>query len=103
MRTSSGRDKQAYDSFRLVLSALRRSSRITTLWGLVRPAGKTTTAVVEYRTGRKGSWRKLKTVRTNTRGFYNVRTRTAKNRQYRLTWESPSGENLTGGAIRPLR
>lgn len=103
LRTSSGRDKQAYDSFRLVLSALRRSSRVTTLWGLVRPAGRTTTAVVEYRKGRRGSWRKLKTVRTNTRGFYNVRTRTAKGRQYRLTWQSPSGETFTGGAIRPLR
>ena len=103
LRTSGGKDKQAYDSFRLVLSALRKSSRITTLWGLVRPAGKATTAVVEYRSGRRGSWRKLKTVRTNSRGFYNVRTRTSKDRQYRLSWESPSGETLTGGPIRALK
>ena len=103
LRTSGGNDKQAYDSFRLVLSALRKSSRITTLWGLVRPAGKATTAVVEYRSGRRGSWRKLKTVRTNSRGFYNVRTRTSKDRQYRLSWESPSGETLTGGPIRALK
>ncbi len=103
LRTSEGKNKPAYDSFRLVLSALRKSSRITTLWGLVRPAGKTTTAVVEYRNGSRGSWRKLKTVRTNSRGFYNVRTRTSKSRQYRLTWTSPSGDTLTGGPIRPLK
>ncbi len=101
LRTAAGRAKPALDGFRLPLSAVRSGSR-TSLWGLVRPATGATSVRLEYRSGSRGTWKALKTVATNARGFFGLRTRTVSGRQYRMSWKAPSGATLTGAPARAV-
>jgi hypothetical protein len=86
LRFATGREKPALDAFRLTLAALRSGSR-TSLWGLVRPAGGVTTADVLYQDRGSRTFRRLKTVRTNSRGYFSLRTSYRKGRRYRLQWQ----------------
>ena len=92
LRFSTGREKPALSGFRLSLAALRtgRSSRVS-LWGVVRPAGGPVDATVLY--GDRGSktFRRLKSVRTDARGYFTLRTRFKKGRRYRLKWGEEQG------------
>ncbi|MDQ3740973.1 MAG: cellulase family glycosylhydrolase [Actinomycetota bacterium] len=90
LRFSTGREKPALSAFRLSLAALRSGSRVS-LWGLVRPARGRVDATVLY--GDKGSktFRTLKRVRTDARGYFTLRTRFKKGRRYRLKWEDAQG------------
>lgn len=102
LETASGKAKPSLDGFRLVLSALR-GTRSTSLWGLIRPATGATSATLEYRTGAKGAWHRLGTVRTNSRGYFTRSTSTRSGRQYRVTWAAPGGGTLEGPAVRALK
>jgi hypothetical protein len=93
LRTNAGRAKPALIGFRLPLAALRRGSRVS-LWGLVRPATASTTATVEYTSG--GSFKKLFTVRTDSRGYFTRNTTFRAGRRYRLTWTQPGGQPIHG-------
>ena len=62
-------------AFRLPLAAKRHGSRVS-LWGLVRPAAGTTTAVVLVADAHK-AFHKLRTVTTNARGYWRFTTATA--------------------------
>jgi Cellulase (glycosyl hydrolase family 5) len=93
LRTNAGRAKPALTGFRLPLAALRRGSRVS-LWGLVRPATASTTATVEYTSG--GSFKKLFTVRTDSRGYFTRNTTFRSGRRYRLVWTQPSGQSIHG-------
>ena len=102
LRFANGKAKPSLDGFRLVLSAVRRGSTVS-LWGRIRPATGATTARLEYRSGGAGSWRPLTQPTTTARGVFRARTKLVANRQYRVTWTSPSGAALSGAAIRPLK
>lgn len=102
LRGHGGDVKPAYDGFRLPLVATR-SERSTTLWGIVRPAGRATTVTVEYRSGSSGSWRRLKTDRTSTRGVWSTTTGVSTSRQYRVQWTAPDGTTFTGPPTRSYR
>lgn len=102
LRTSGGKAKPSLAGFRLVLSALAGRSS-TSLWGNVRPATGATTAELQYRSGGSGSWRRLKSVRTTTRGVFTTSTRRVSGRQYRVRWTAPSGATLAGAPQRVLR
>lgn len=93
LRTNAGRAKPALTSFRLPLAAFRRGSRVS-LWGLVRPGGGRTTATVEYTSG--GSFKKLFTVRTDSRGYFTRSTALRSGRRYRLVWTQPNGQSIHG-------
>jgi hypothetical protein len=83
LRYSGGREKPSLLGFRLTLAALRSGSR-TSLWGLVRNAeGPTSVDILYQDAGRRG-FRRLKTVRTNSRGYFTLRTSYRQGRRYRL-------------------
>jgi hypothetical protein len=86
LRFATGREKPALAGFRLTLAALRDGSR-TSLWGLVRPAKAVTTAEVLYQDSGSRTFRRLKTVRTNSRGYFSLRTAYRQGRRYRLRWQ----------------
>ena len=92
LRFSTGREKPSYSGFRLALSALRsKGSSKVSLWGVVRPAGGPVDADVLY--GDRGSrtFEHLETVRTDSRGYFTLRTRYKKGRRYRIRWGSEQG------------
>src|SRR4051812_10128169 len=93
LRTNAGKAKPALTGFRLPLAALRRGSRVA-LWGLVRPATGRTTATVEYTSG--GSFKKLFTVTTDSRGYFTRSTTFRSGRRYRLVWAQPGGQSFHG-------
>ncbi len=90
LRFSTGREKPALSGFRLTLAALRAGSRVS-LWGVVRPARGRETATLLY--GDRGSkrFRRLRGVRTDSRGYFTVRVAYRKGRRYRLKWGDAQG------------
>jgi hypothetical protein len=60
------------------------------LWGLVRPATGAVTAEIQV-DDPGSSFRKLRTVRTNARGYFTVRVGYRRGRKYRLRWEGAVG------------
>ena len=95
LRTPGGEAKPALGGFRLPLVADRGSSRVT-LWGLVRPATGATPVTIEYQSG--STWRRLKTDRTDSRGYWTTTTAYRKDRRYRVVWN-----DHTGAETRALR
>jgi hypothetical protein len=102
LRGYAGDAKPAYEGFRLPLVATR-GARTTTLWGVVRPAGRATTVTIDYRNGSRGSWRRLKSDRTSTRGGWSTRTSARASRQYRVRWTAPDGARHAGPPTRSYR
>lgn len=102
LRGHEGDMKPAYDGFRLPLVATRGKSS-TSLWGIVRPASRGTRVTIDYRNGSSGSWRRLKSDRTNTRGVWSTRTSANSKRQYRVRWTDPDGTKHTGPPTRSYR
>ena len=96
LRFSDGRAKPALAAFPVPLSA-RRAGRTAVLWGLARPARRRTTVTLLY-ADRGQRFRKLRTVRTDSRGAFTTRTRYRTGRRWRLRWTS-----FTGPPIRAYR
>jgi hypothetical protein len=90
LRGSSGKAKLSYSGFRLPLVADARGHSVY-FWGLVRPKHARTRAVVQIRKRGSKRWRKLKTVTTNTRGYFRSRTSLRRGAQYRVVWGSYTG------------
>ncbi|MBJ7332073.1 MAG: cellulase family glycosylhydrolase [Solirubrobacteraceae bacterium] len=90
LRYADGGAKPSYEGFRLPLVASRGKGS-TALWGIARPANGPTTVTIDYRTGSGGTWRKLKTDRTSTRGVWGTTTSLSSSRQYRVRWEGFTG------------
>ena len=97
LKFSTGKAKPSFDGFRLPVAALRRGSRVS-VWGLVRPAGGATSADLLVQDRGSRGFRKLKTVRTDARGYFTTRTAYEAGRRYRLRWQG-----ATGAAVRALR
>jgi len=97
LRTHGGRAKPSLAGFRLVLTALRRGSRVS-LWGLVRPASGATAVRVEYAAA--GGWRTLATRTTDARGSFSATTALRAGRRYRLLWTAPDGTVFRGPSTR---
>jgi Cellulase (glycosyl hydrolase family 5) len=90
LRGSSGKAKLSYAGFRLPLVADARGSRVY-FWGYVRPKAARTRVVVQIRKRGSNRWRKLKTVTTNTRGYWRSYTALRHGAQYRVVWGTYSG------------
>jgi len=101
LRFADGRKKRAYEGFRLPLVADRVKSKVT-LWGLARPADAATSVTLQYKNA-KGSWRKLRTLTTNGRGYFSVKTSYRKGRAYRVKWTAADGTAYTGPKTRTYR
>ena len=89
LRFANGRAKPSLRAFRLPL-AVKRTGRRVSIWGHVRPANGVTTATVTY-ADRGRSFRKLRTVRTNSRGYFTFRANWRSGRRWNLEWEGQSG------------
>jgi len=99
--TSGGKPKPAMQSFRLPLAAKRRGSRAT-LWGLIRPAGGSTSAVVLV-ADRHKPFHKLRTITTSASGYWHLRTGYRSGRRFRVEWTAPDGTVFRGPPIRAYR
>jgi hypothetical protein len=100
--TAAGKPKPAYDGFRLPLSVRPKSAKRVSLWGLVRPAGGTTTATIEIH-GKAGPWHELTTVRTDPRGYFTASGALVGDRQWRLVWKAPDGTIFRGSPTRAYK
>src|SRR5436190_17781835 len=90
LRGSSGKAKLAYSGFRLPLVADARSSHVY-LWGYVRPQSSRTRALLQIRKNGSKRWVKLKTVTTNSRGYFRSVSSLRRGAQYRVVWGGYTG------------
>jgi hypothetical protein len=99
LRRSDGRAKPSYDAFRLPLAAETYGSS-DVLWGRVRPQPAQTqvTILVSPRKGR--SFHVLRTLTTNHRGVFGLRSKHRKGQRYRVRWTAPDRKVWLGPPIR---
>ncbi len=94
---SDGKQKPAYDGFRLPLAAEAYGAS-DVLWGLVRPLRARSTVTILHKLKGKG-WTELKTLDTTEVGVYALRARHASGQLYRVRWTAPDGATYTGPPI----
>ena len=94
LRFADGRPKPSLPAFRLPLAVQRKGSRVT-IWGLVRPATGVTSAVVTYANKGSSTFRALKTVQTNRRGYFALTGSYRSGRRYNLSWQGQTGSPVT--------
>lgn len=97
---ATGEKKPSFDGFRLVLDA-KPSGKKVSLWGLVRPATRPTSVVLERFDGK--TWSTWKTVKTQRNGAFTASDERRSGAQYRYRWTSPTLGVLTAPAVRPFR
>jgi hypothetical protein len=90
LRGSGGKAKLAYAGFRLPLVADARGHHVS-FWGYVRPKPARTRVVVQIRKRGSKRWVKLKTVTTNSRGYWRSSTSLRRGAQYRVVWGKYTG------------
>jgi hypothetical protein len=93
LRFSTGKAKPSLRAFRLPLAVKRIGSKVS-IWGLVRPARGSVVATITYADGKR-AFKKLRTVKTDSRGYFTVTSTWRKNRRWNLTWENQSGSPVT--------
>ena len=93
LRFHTGHRKPSFEGFRLSVAALRKGSRVS-LWGLVRPGSGPQKVEIQIRDRGQKKFRKLKTVRTDRRGYILTTTSLKKGRRYRLKWDGQTGPHV---------
>jgi Cellulase (glycosyl hydrolase family 5) len=99
LELANGTKKPAYSSWPIPLTVTRTSSTGVSLWGFVRPATGATSVEVEVKDG-KGAYKRLLTRRTNSAGYWTIKSTFRTGRVWRVVWTSPAGVPYTGAAIR---
>ena len=95
---ASGQRKPLYSAWPLPLTVTKRHHGVS-LWGLVRPTiGSTKVTVLVRRKGSK-SYRTLKTVSTNSLGYWGLNSSTA-GQYWRVRWTSPQRVKYEGPPIK---
>jgi hypothetical protein len=87
LRFADGSEKPGvYDAYRRPFFVRLRGSRSVEVWGGVRAGGRGDVVEVQQRLGRRGEWRKLRTLRLNARGYFRatIRISRADDREYRF-------------------
>lgn len=93
----SGKAKPLFAAWPMPLTVSRSHGGFS-LWGLVRPTtGATKVTVLVQRKG-SHSFRVLKTVSTNSRGYWALSSRTA-GQAWRVRWKSPEGKAYEGPPV----
>ncbi|MDQ3850363.1 MAG: hypothetical protein M3296_07100 [Actinomycetota bacterium] len=90
LRFNDGRPKPSLRAFPLPLAVLRSGSRAS-VWGLIRPAGRATTATITFADRGSATFRTLRTVTTDARGYFRFTTRYRDGRRWNVTWQGRSG------------
>jgi hypothetical protein len=122
LETYNGKQKPAYNGFRLPLVVTRTSTGVS-FWGLVRPLGAPAapkaptgstgptgatgvthsngrTVVLEYSSDGGHSWHTLSRLQASSSGAWSASGRFVANRLWRVEWTSASGQTFTGAATR---
>jgi hypothetical protein len=110
LRFIDGGLKPAWKAYRIPLTVERIAPGVVEVWGQVRPAQGRVTALVKANRRRDGRRFRVRRVRTNRSGFFQIRVRRgdAEQLRYVLAWRAPSGELMrsrvarAGAFIRPL-
>ncbi len=89
--------KPLYYAFPVPL-VVSRTHRGYSLWGLVRPATGVTSIRVYVKLRGSRRYRTLALVRTNSRGYWTLHSR-SRGVRWRVSWRSPSGAVYTGPPI----
>lgn len=115
LRFANGRPKPSLPAFRLPLAVKRNGSKVS-IWGLVRPAvgqppaGPTpvtapgsgvTNATITYADRGSSRFRTLKTVKTDSRGYFRLSSAYRAGRRWNVRWTTFSGTPV--GAYRKPR
>jgi hypothetical protein len=95
--SADGKEKPAYQGFRLPLAAEAYGSS-DVLWGLVRPL-RAKTQVTVLRQPKGKAWRELKTLDTTATGVFALKTSHHAGQRYRVRWTAPDGTTYTGPPI----
>jgi hypothetical protein len=91
LRYASGRKKPSLRAYRLPIWVVKRRGRAS-IWGWARAGGRADRVTIEYQRRRGRKWKRLRTVRPNSRGFLRVKTRRrAGSYRWRLRWRGPDG------------
>jgi hypothetical protein len=94
----SGARKPLYFGWPVPLT-VRKSGGGFALWGLVRPAAGATKVTVLVRPKGSRSYRTLKTVTTNSLGYWALRS-SVRGQAWRVRWTSPTGTRYEGPPIK---
>ncbi len=94
---SDGKQKPAYDGFRLPLAAETYGAS-DVLWGLVRPLRARSSVTILHKLKGKG-WTELQTLDTTEVGVYALRAKHVSGQLYRVRWTAPDGASYTGPPI----
>jgi hypothetical protein len=90
LRFADGKPKPSLPAFRLPLAVKRSGSKVS-IWGLVRPATGPTTATITYANRGSSSFKTLRTITTDSRGYFTFRSAFREGRRWNITWEGFSG------------
>jgi hypothetical protein len=94
----NGKPKPLYSGWPVPLTVSRVGGGYS-LWGLVRPAGGPTTVKILVRLKGSKSYRTLKTVATNSSGYWALRS-SVRGQLWRVRWISPTGVKYEGPPIK---
>ena len=75
---------------------MKRTGSKVSIWGYVRPARGSVVATITYADG-KNAFKKLRTVKTDSRGYFTVSSTWRKNRRWNLHMGEP--ERLAGHVV----
>jgi hypothetical protein len=98
LETGSGKLKPLYQGWPVPLAVQKKGSRYS-LWGLARPATGTTKVTVLIRKKGSSAYKTLKTVTTNSRGYWTLNSSVA-GAYWRVRWKSPQGRIYEGPPVR---
>jgi hypothetical protein len=90
LRFADGKPKPSLPAFRLPLAVKKKGSRVS-IWGLVRPTDGSTTATITYADAGSSNFKTLRNVKTDSRGYFTVRSTWRKGRRWNINWENFSG------------
>jgi hypothetical protein len=94
----NGKPKPLYAGWPLPLTVSKRGHGVS-LWGLVRPAQGATKVTVLVRSKGSSSYKVLRTVATDSRGYWTLRSSVA-GQLWRVRWKSPQGKAYQGPPIK---
>jgi len=97
LRTAEGSPKPSYESFPISLAVRRRGERLD-FWGHVRPATGPVRVTITQR-GAGGAARVLRTVQTDSAGYFRFGARAGAGRRWRAAATLPGGRALSGPSV----
>jgi hypothetical protein len=98
-----GKEKPAYDGFRLPLVITPAASGKVTVWGMARPARKATTVRLQQAPKGSKNFTTIATIKTKADGTFSATAKNGTGRQWRLEWTSPDGETFHGSATKAYK